>query len=302
MTTTTRIDLPGEVISLDELRALGLTRAAIRHRIHTGRLHRLYPSVFAIGRSRVSPEGLWRAAVLACGAGAALSHLSAARLLRLVEQAPAWPHVTVPGTRGGSGPPGLVLHRSRTLRPEDITIHRAIPVTTVQRTLIDVVLTLPRHPLKGAVRQAVRLHRVDLARLGDTIADPRTEPRRARLRRVIRVYVPGIELTEQELEARFFELCARARVRLPEPQVWFGRHRADFTWRAERLVVEVDGRRTHDNDVAFVDDRVKDRALKTAGQEVQRFTWGEVVHESTMVGRDLRAALKRRQRELGLAR
>src|SRR5436309_7414212 len=45
--------------------------------------------------------------------------------------------VTVP--RGQAGPAGLTVHRSRIWKPEHVTTHDTIPVTTVARTLLDVL-------------------------------------------------------------------------------------------------------------------------------------------------------------------
>jgi very-short-patch-repair endonuclease len=121
----------------------------------------------------------------------------------------------------------------------------------------------------------------------------------ARLFSLLGEYVVGSGLTESELEARFLELCVRSRLAMPATQVPFGRHRADFVWHPERLIVETDGRAFHDTDIAYLDDRVKDRTLKAAGYEVLRFTWAEVERRPAAIARELRAALARRRRELG---
>src|SRR6476620_1906970 len=78
----------------EQLHAAGFTRSAIAHRMRTGRLWRVYPRVFAVGRSELSREGSWLAAVLACGVGPALSHLSAAGLWRIRERALRYIHHT----------------------------------------------------------------------------------------------------------------------------------------------------------------------------------------------------------------
>src|SRR3954469_5651686 len=68
------------VVSRWQLRRLGFTRHAIAHRLANGRLHEVLPGVYAVGRPTLSRYGRWMAAVLACGDGAVLSHLSAAAL------------------------------------------------------------------------------------------------------------------------------------------------------------------------------------------------------------------------------
>jgi hypothetical protein len=46
-------------------------------------LHRKYRGVYAVGQPRLSQQGEWMAAVLACGPGAYLASLSAAVHMRL---------------------------------------------------------------------------------------------------------------------------------------------------------------------------------------------------------------------------
>jgi hypothetical protein len=62
----------------------GLTQDAVKRRISAGRLHRIHRGVYAVGHSGLSHEGTWMAAVLACGAGAVLSHRSGAELWGLL--------------------------------------------------------------------------------------------------------------------------------------------------------------------------------------------------------------------------
>src|SRR5437764_4281212 len=110
----------------------GFTRAAITHRVHTGRLWPVLRDVFAVGREELTREGGWLAAVLACGNGAALSHVSAGLLWEIREGlAPRRPHVSVPTQARQRSPLGVELHRTATLEAADITDRRAIPSTTL---------------------------------------------------------------------------------------------------------------------------------------------------------------------------
>jgi predicted transcriptional regulator of viral defense system len=68
------------VLTADQLVAVGLSTSGIRRRVATGRLHRIHRGVYAVGHPRLGEHGRWMAAVLACGEGAVLSHLSAAEL------------------------------------------------------------------------------------------------------------------------------------------------------------------------------------------------------------------------------
>jgi predicted transcriptional regulator of viral defense system len=72
------------VVSVGQLAVTGLTHDSIRRRVEAGRLHRIHRGVYAVGHRALSMEGVWMAAVLACGGGAALSHRSAAALWRML--------------------------------------------------------------------------------------------------------------------------------------------------------------------------------------------------------------------------
>jgi len=154
------------VVTGAQLRAMGLTRSAISHRVRTGRLWRLHRDVFAVGRAELTREGRWLAAVLACGEGAALSHLSAAALWEIRERLPPrCAQVSVPTHAGRGRRRGVDLRCVTTLRTNDVSERNAIPVTTLQRTLIDLAAILEEKQLKSALRQSERRHRLNLADL-----------------------------------------------------------------------------------------------------------------------------------------
>jgi very-short-patch-repair endonuclease len=125
------------VVTSAQLLEAGLSAPGVTRRVAAGRLHRIHRGVYALGNPNLTREGHWRAAVLACGEGAVLSHESAAALWKLSPTSPAVVHITIPGSNGRRKRRGIVIHRSTTLTPADTTIHRGIPVTTVARTLRD---------------------------------------------------------------------------------------------------------------------------------------------------------------------
>src|SRR5918997_6902617 len=89
------------VLSLDELRACGLSRNAVAVRVARGSLHPMYRGVYAVGHANPPLEGRFLAAVKACGPDAVLSHFSTAALLGYVRWDGRHPEVTVlpSGTR-----------------------------------------------------------------------------------------------------------------------------------------------------------------------------------------------------------
>src|SRR5438270_1248022 len=107
------------VVARRQLLALGYTREAIAHRLATGRLHALWRGVYAVGRPSVTREGLFMAAVLACGEGAALSHESAAELWGI--------------RRGRSGPIEVSVPAARNPRRAGVEVHRRASYATTRR-------------------------------------------------------------------------------------------------------------------------------------------------------------------------
>ena len=63
----------------------------------------------------------------------------------------------------------------------------------------------------------------------------------------------------------------------PEVNVWIaGRWEADLLWRAERLIVEVDGAGVHGTRGARGRDAVRDRALRRLGYRVLHVAEGDL--------------------------
>jgi very-short-patch-repair endonuclease len=79
-----------------------------------------------------------------------------------------------------------------------------------------------------------------------------------------------------------------------------GPFEADFLWRAERLIIEVDGWKYHSNRRAFEADRARDRELARRGFAVLRFTDRELSRDPNAVAISLHAHLRRRSCQLTL--
>lgn len=90
-----------------------------------------------------------------------------------------------------------------------------------------------------------------------------------------------------DLEARLLALIGSAALPTPlcnRPTDADGKRVVvDFLWPEQRLVVETDGKRFHDNPVAFERDRLRDRALQLGGYRVVHFTYRQVEEEPAAV-------------------
>jgi predicted transcriptional regulator of viral defense system len=141
------------VITRKQLVELGLTDPGIVRRMKDGRLWRVHQGIYAVGRPTLTLEGRFIAAVLSCGATAALSHIAAAILWGLIKERGPRIDVTVPrgGQRRRRG--ALIIHRAD-LPESDVTTRHGIPVTTPARTLIDLADVLTRRQLERALDEA----------------------------------------------------------------------------------------------------------------------------------------------------
>lgn len=95
------------LVTLEQLRELGISKDLAYQRVRAGRLHRVHEGVYSVGYALLTTEGHWLAAVLALGPGAVLSHQSAAALWGIREDGNGYApiDVTAPNRRGRK-PPG----------------------------------------------------------------------------------------------------------------------------------------------------------------------------------------------------
>ena len=280
------------VVSVGQLAALGMTRGAVGHRLRQDRLRAVHRGVYLVGPVW-GPRTRDAAALLAVGRAAVLSHRSAGALwglLRADGDADAV-DVTVAGRQPGARA-GVRVHRVRTLDPCEVATRDGLAVTTPARTLLDLSAVVPARDLARALEEA-ELQRVV------RVADLQLALRRHRGHRGIRALRAALDarreprLTRSRAEARLLELVLAAGFPMPETSVRVGRHEVDLLWRAQRLVVEVDGYAFHGSRAAFERDRRRDADLLAAGHRVLRVTWRHLDGEPEAVVARLATALAR---------
>ncbi len=277
------------VVAHDQLRAAGLSPAGVRRRVEAGWLHRFHRGVFAVGHPALTNRGRWAAAVLAGGPGAVLSHRSAGALWGLMPET-ATLDVTVSG-RHRHPQPGVVVHASR-LAATHTTRIDGLPVTALARTLLDLAEVLSIGELVECIDRTG--NRLRPALMSSMINEHRGRHGLKPLRQALLRTRPQDVLTRSELERRGLTLLAAASLPMPEVNVRVYGYEVDLLWRAERLVVELDGRRWHDTPAAHERDRRRDTNLLCRGYAVMRLTWRQVVNDPQWVANRVRQALKRR--------
>jgi len=269
------------VVTLAQLAALGLTADARKRRIAQRRLVVVHRGVYAVGHGELTERGRFRAAVVAAGADALLSHLAAARLLGLWERPVTRIDVTVPRSRCPS-PRGVTVHRARSVEATHV---RGIACTTVPQTLVDLAPT----PMLEAVFERAERRRAIRPTVIEGMLHSRP-PGAAALRALLATHRPRSGATRSVLERRL--LAALRRAGLPEPVV-NGRLdlgvilEPDLMWPRERVLVELDGLATHGTPTAMRRDRGRDRRAVLAGWLPLRFTWHDVEHDLAAVIDDI---------------
>jgi hypothetical protein len=217
---------------------------------------------------------------MACGPGAALSYRSAGQLCEFRQSNSALIDVTVPSRNGRIRRAGIRIHRSGRLPPEEVTVRRGIPVTTVERTLLDLADVLDKQGLRRAVTEAEYRNLLDHHTL---IAVVERNPGR-RGKKLLEAAEARPHRTRSPLEDRLLAFVDRYDVEEPESGVWIEGYEVDFVWTRVGLVVELDGVAAHGTREAVRRDRKRDRVLWRAGFRTMRLTEDAFDAEEEILG------------------
>jgi hypothetical protein len=268
------------VVSREQLLALGFTKSAVEHRVRTGRLHLIVRGVYAVGRPRLSREGRWMAAVLACGPGAALSHRSAAALWGFGKEHEDYIDVTVRRS-SESRIRGIRCHRRPTLPSSAITKRLNIPLTQPVQTFLDLATITGPKGLERAINEADKRDVIDPDALRRGLDDHAGEPGVRPLRRILDKHT--FRLSDDQLELLFRPLAAAAGLPTPLTKVVVNKFEVDFFWPDLGLVVETDGWRYHRTPATQTRDALRFQAHTAAGLTPLRFSHWQVKYEPAHV-------------------
>jgi hypothetical protein len=258
------------IVTRRQLLDLGLSDDAIRHRLRAGRLFRVHPGVYSVGRPALTPLERANADVLACGSGAALSHRSAMVLWGYWRHW-EWPlEVTVVGDRR---PKGIRVHRSTTLRRHDITWQLGIRVTTPARTIFDISPRQTDKAFKRTVNNALHSLWLTQDQLADAVARHPNLPGAKRAANLLGL--PGTP-TRSGWEDDFPAFCAKHGLPAPVMGAPLYGYIVDALFVAERVIVELDSKEFHMDPIAFETDRERDAEMLAHGFVTLRVTWERI--------------------------
>jgi hypothetical protein len=252
------------VVARRQLEAAGLTRHAIGWRLRTGHLHPVHRGVYAAGHTRLSLTAHQHAAVLAVGPRAGLSFRSAAHVHDLWRDGRTYVDVTTP--HRARSRPGIRVHQARV----EIVEREGLPVTTLERTLLDLASVCDVRTVRKLIERAERLRILDDAKLRALRSDGHRGQRT--LRAALGDYDPRHARLRSDLERDVLPVLDALNLPRPELNAMVLGDEVDLWWPEKRLVVELDGFDTHKTRAAFERDRERDRKRLVAGIHTMRVT------------------------------
>lgn len=218
-----------------------------------------------------------------------LSHGTAAAFWDLRDQWPALIDITARNQRGRKID-GVRCRRCRYPTPVEIEELSGLAVTSPARTIVDLAGILGNGSLRRLVERAAVRKLLDLPELDEAMLRARGRRGIARLDAILADWRPedgSPADVRSEFEALVLPRLLAMGLPRPacNPTLRLGEERlmVDFLWERQRVVVETDGRQTHETPVAFQRDRRRDQILVAAGYRVARATWEQIHREGDAV-------------------
>lgn len=271
-------------ISRAQMLRHGASSSTVSRRLAEGRLRLELPGVYVVAGAPDSVEQRRWIALLAVGAGAVLSFESAARIHRLSTVASTGPTVVTVGHSGWQRLPGITVHQIDDLAAHHVQQIGGLPVTTLERTIVDLAAIWRRGRLRLVIEDAVAAKRTTDAEIGAVLRSlaRRGKPGVRNLTTVLDDRGPGQAPPASQLERDFFALVRRSPLRdpyrqYPLPRKDGVRNLSDAAWPEVKLIVEVDGRRWHQRLADMKRDRDRDMQAAAAGWLVVRLLHEHVV-------------------------
>jgi hypothetical protein len=227
---------------------------------------------------------------MAVGSRAVLSHRAAADIWGIRPNAT---RIEVTTRCAGRTVPGVTVHRTRILEPQDVTVRYGIPVTSLARTLLDLSAVVRTPELLNAIDRAERANLFDLTAVSEVLERARGRRGAKALRRAVAAYRPSTQ--KSELERRFKKLLESATgITSPSFNALVdgdnGTHEVDAWWPECRLAVQVDGFEFHRTRRDRERDAASDADLELAQIRVLRLTWDDVTVHGERTLRRVRLA------------
>jgi predicted transcriptional regulator of viral defense system len=275
-------------IRYDQLRAVGIADVTIRRWRTDHYLHRVLPRVYAVGNPGGPIESHLSAALLYAGPGAMLSHGTAVWWLDLLKYPPPEIHVSTP--RRVRSRNNIVVHGERDIPRID---RRGLPVTTPSQAILDFAATGSRDLLRLVLANADYHDCLDVRELQRMTG--RGVDGTVALNDALRIHLPQLALTRSDIEILMLTFCETQHVPIPDDiNTYLYGFLVDAVWRAQRLVVEVDGWRGHRTPAQLYENHRRDLALRSKRFVVLRYARRQFIETPAAVAEDVLFHLARK--------
>lgn len=289
------LNLQHGVLSRQQALRHGITYGAVKARVAKGIWQRVHYGVYATFSGELTRQSLLWAGVLRAGAGAVLSHETAAELNGLTDRTSEPIHVAIPRERRVTRVPGVAVHVSA--RAEE-SRHPVLlpPRTRVEDTALDLVeaATSLDEALSWLARSCGR--RLTTAQ---RLLDAMRGRTRMRWRRELQYALSDVGSgAHSVLELRYVRDVERAhdlpRGTRQAPAARGSRKQwNDVDYPQQGTIVELDGRRGHSDEGAWRDMHRDNHSL-VEGRVVLRYGWADVALRPCAVALQIGSVLRRR--------
>jgi very-short-patch-repair endonuclease len=281
------------LVSRAQARSCGYSDAAIARLISSGKWTVVFRGVLAIFEAADPWRQRLMAACLFAGDGAAASHRSAGLLHELDGISGKKIEIWTP--RSYRGLEGVTFRRCAPLSGRDARRVDGIPVTEIDRTLIDLAAVLDDLRLEMAIESAFRKGKTQLLRLSSRFDELGSRGREGsgRFRRVLGSLSGAKRPSGSALELILRSVLRKAKLPQPIKQhpIWDGCYNIDFAYPAHLIGIEVEGYDPHFGKRKRQYDIDRRNILTNLGWRILHFTWEQVVYRPDEVVSTVRDAL-----------
>jgi predicted transcriptional regulator of viral defense system len=280
-------------------RTAGLSKKQIAGRIAHGRWRRLYDDVYIAAGAPLTWKGALLAACWAGGFRAAASHRSAAALWELAGGRRSIVEITCPRWRRAQHQ-GLVVHETKALDGIDTIVVEGIPVTTPERTLLDLGAVCHESVVEMALDAAEHRGLVTRASANETVRRLAKQGRNGAgtLRRLLATHDRERLAPESEMETALIQCLRRNGWPEPVPQYEIRQSgvlvaRVDAAYPQWRIAVEYQSNEHHSGRLASKRDNDRRLRIIAAGWFPVEAMLPDVRNGGARLGAAIRAARER---------
>lgn len=291
--------LQHDVLTRRQASENGVTRSDLRYLLRADAWCRQRRGIYARAGEDDQAAALLRDVVvarLALGGKGVASHETAAQLYELPLFGAGRAPITLtlpPCAPSHADLAGIHLHRA-TLPDRHRTITRDVPVTTVQRALVDLARRRPFRASLVPMDAALHRHLVSRQELCEILVDCRGWPGARRAQEIVDFADPRAESPLESLGRLSFY-----RHDLPTPELQHvitspsGHHmEVDFWWEEYGVVAEADGLDKYTEPEVLRREKLRQERLERMGLRVVRFTWDDVLRHGAETASRVRTAFR----------